>query len=465
MPDLEAMAVSTCRDLLTAKQLKEICRRRGFVAPKGGKEALAGFVAPRLLEPAGVERAMASLNETWLEVLHLIAMKTGGTELDAVAGIALRGEPRYRIDHRDLFRMTADCLLNRGVVLVEDQPELKRRNSRSRYADLRLHLPAQHGAAVPPFPVATEPLEAGLATKDGQAFFRLVLKAWAGAKAGGAPQRPKGLLARAVAAVELGEKGLCVDGKPVSALLGLRAAIARLWFAGTPAGDGRRKSAGAFLAAAHILHHLPPGRGVATYELDLAVRSLGFEPEEGDVELLCEEGHLAGFLARGGPVGDRCFAGLPEPEGVAEEPPLVCRARKGGVEVDLDRSGLGALTELLRVSRVTTVGGRMFAAPDVVRMGRADDLASLSSLGAAREVSTVFDEAARLVEERKDRVILHEGLVIFRIEDLGLRTLVSHRMAGSVRALGGPYLAALRSGHEKVEKLAAKEGFAVRWIS
>ena len=81
-----------------------------------------------------------------------------------------------------------------------------------------------------------------------------------------------------------------------------------------------------------------------------------------------------------------------------------------------------------------------------------------------RASSPAFDRALDRVERRHGRLLVHEGLLLLRIEDLGFRTLLAHRLGGSIRSLGGVYLAAPRGLAPEVEKLARKEGFAPRRV-
>ncbi len=146
MTEIESMAEHTCHKLLNARQLKAICRFRGFSLPGGRKADLASFVAPRLLDPTGAAEAMASLEEPWSIVLHVIAMADGPLDLDDLQPViqAGRGRRLYGYDHRDLFGKVAEGLLNRGVVLVEERQEWTTRR-KSRFERLDFVFPAFAG--------------------------------------------------------------------------------------------------------------------------------------------------------------------------------------------------------------------------------------------------------------------------------------------------------------------------------
>ena len=88
---------------------------------------------------------------------------------------------------------------------------------------------------------------------------------------------------------------------------------------------------------------------------------------------------------------------------------------------------------------------------------------SVRALSAAADLFS--DRAVRDVEKKYGDLILHQGLVILRIEDLGLRTTLMHRMRANLRTLGGPYLAIPRGLAAEAEKIVRKEGFAPRRIA
>ncbi len=134
--------------------------------------------------------------------------------------------------------------------------------------------------------------------------------------------------------------------------------------------------------------------------------------------------------------------------------------------VDPVRSAVTPLLELATVSRTESVKGELFLRPDVVRLGRAAPrLASLTALGEVRAACAAFDKAVRQVEKRRGEIVLHDGLLVLRIDDLGLRTLLRQRLGSALRELGGAYLAAPRGLAKEVEKVVREEGYRVTPLS
>ncbi len=460
----ERLAEQTC-DLLNIEQLKAVCRYRGFNPPSSQKEALASFVAPRLLEPTGVAKAMASLEEQWLLVLHSIAMAQDAPNLDRLYPVVrtVTRSRSYSSDHRGMFRLLAQNLINRGLVLLEDPLSFTVRGL-SRFARCRFHLAACHRPFLPPFPVPTQTPGQRPETGNLHTFCIDALKAAVRHASDSGTASPTGLLGRIASRITFDDgrlgwkKSGALDWPTYS-----RQARSE-WVQG-PSDSGKARSPGpAFRAAEHILFHLPPGAGTTVEDLKNAVEGLGIRPDtvaENQLSLFCQDGYAAGLLWRGGDKASRCYAGATRRDADADRA-LSFRPTKEGITVDLDRSGLQPLLELAAVSRVQAVEGNLRLEPDVLLLGRAaKNLKAMAPLRDVRSASAPFDRAARHVEEKHGTLFLHEGLVVLRIEDLGFRTLLAHELS-DIRALGGPYLAAPRGLLTYVEELAHREGFAPR---
>lgn len=456
MTDLESLAEETCRDVLAARELSAICRYRGFNPPAGNKEALASFVAPRLLSPDGVARAMASLEETWLVVLHTIAMAKEPPGLGDLRAIVQPEVRSYEVDYPALFRRVADGLLSRGAVLVEDRPSFGPRGG-SRFARFAFHLPEAHRPLLPPYPTATQPLSETIEPGRSLRFCRETLRSAVRASGSKRPSDSEGLLDRIASTLSFDEGRLLVGGSEARDAVTFLHRVRAAWATG-----GAKSLRPVFRAAEHVLSHLESGRGVTVNDLRAALSRIGRPVSASDLTRFCEDGHEAGFLAeeRG------CYCALPDRGDAEGDEALAFRAEKRGIEVDLERTGLGPLLELASVSRVEPAAGALRLIPDIVLLGRAAArLGSLQALSRVRGSSPAFEQAADHVERRHGKLIVHEGLVVLRVDDLGLRTSLSRRLSAGVRALGGPYLAAPRGLAEQVEKLIRKEGFSPRRMS
>ena len=182
----------------------------------------------------------------------------------------------------------------------------------------------------------------------------------------------------------------------------------------------------------------------------------------------CEEGHAAGFLVRSGRMPDALHA-LAAPGGDGLEPradALQYEADERGVDIDPARSSPEALVQLAAVSRTVPAGARLRAEPDVVRLGRvASRLESLPALAKVRADCPAFEKAARHVIKRHGKLVLHEGLAVLRIDDVGLRALLLRDLGSSAVELDPTHVAIPAGLVDRVDKRARKEGYVPRRIS
>ncbi|MBW1688850.1 MAG: hypothetical protein JRS35_27795, partial [Deltaproteobacteria bacterium] len=463
MQEEENLVENTCRRFLTAAQLKDICRYRGFAAFQGDKSSLATSVGARFLEPAGVCQAMLSLEEPFAVVLHQIALSESPPFVRDLGRIlhppAPGTHPNY--DERKIFNELGSGLLNRGIVLALDTG-YARYSGESRFARIQLLIPESHRALLPPFPAVTAPLGEARPGRGAEAFCRqaLILAVHAG-NAG--KKKDTGLLERVASMFSIREGELQFDGAAPSCLDGLMRRTRKVWI-GRPASSKAGRSKSGRGAAMHIFDHLPEGEGITVQSLTRALKRLAMKTAESELARFCEGGCQAGFLVRGGPADLPCYRAAPD-AGIDEvDQPLLFTADKDGIQADLDRSGLDSLLKACGISRVAVAGGTLRLEPDMVRMGRQAEKLDSAEVGRLRAASAAFDRALRHVCSNRGKMIVHEGLTVLRVDDLGLRAQLCRQFRARIRQLNGPYLAIPRALAADVERFARKEGFVPRRV-
>jgi len=465
MHEEERLVEETCCKFLTAAQLKDICRYRGFAALQGDKDSLAASVGARFLERAGVRQAMLSLEEPFAIVLHLIALSESPPFVRDLGRILHPPAPRTyaRYDERKIYGELGSGLLNRGIVLVRDTG-YGRYSAESRFARLQLLIPESHRALLPPFPAATAALGEVRPGRGAEAFCRQALALALRSAGDSEKKKDKGLLERVASMFSFQEGELQFDGAAPSGLEGLVRRAHKAWI-GRPSSSKAGKSKSGLGAAMHIFANLPEGEGITVHSLAGALTRLDMEAAESELAQFCEEGCQAGFLVRGGPTNLPCYKAAPDAGVAVVDEPLAFTADKDGVQADLDRSGLDSLLKACRISRVAVADGIMRLEPDIVRMGRHAEKLDAAAVAQLREASAAFNRAARHVLENRGKLIVHEGLTILRIDDLGLRAQLLRRFQARARQLSGPYLAIPRGLADDAETFARKEGFVPRRVS
>ncbi|MBI4861139.1 MAG: hypothetical protein HY815_12910 [Candidatus Riflebacteria bacterium] len=464
MSDVDRFAELTCRTFLTATDLKELCRHRGFSPPGGDRKKLVEFLAPRLLEKTGVREAMASLDATGLVVLHTIARSESPVSLDDLRmRLRLENESRYWLEDRIASRRLVEKLLNRGIVLVRENHAPRKGG---RFNRALFFLPDVHRPYLPPFPVSTVPLGSQAQSTAAIPFVLEALRTAVRQSGGARPQWPRGLPGRIASRFSFKDEAIRFAGAPVAGVSTLLDRVLAEWTALRTQGGRHRTGKDVFGWVAYILHHLPEGHACSAAALHQGLKLLDIDLPEPEIETFLDEGVQAGLVTRTRAATDRCYAGVPAREITAGDRPLAFTKDAVGIRIDLERTGLAALLDLAGVSRVVAAPSGLLLVPSIQLLGHHHShLATLVDLPAVRERSAPWDRAVKHVLEHHGKTVLHKGLVVLRIEDLGLRTQVGHRLGSSARSLGGPYLVLPRALLARVEELVRKEGFSPRRVT
>ena len=450
-----ALATLLCTELLTAAELKTLCQTRGFPTAGVGKDALAKSAAARLLEPAGVARAMAALEPRWLRALHVIVATDKPVDLYTLARAVTPERGRYfSFEARSFWREVTAGLLARGVALaVDGEP---RPGQRSRFERLSFVLPASFVALLPPFPIAVTAVAGAGVQGDVDDLLTAALDHFARGIARGAD----GVTARIAAMLRIERAHLRLEGldRPDGAHV---ARLVRAVHRGSlDAAKGSPGEPGPF--ALHILAHLPPDTACDAATLADALAELALPPAPDALPAFLEAGVRAGVLARFDrpkqPPLYRAAASAP----VASCTTLQLTATAKGVAVAPAGSGLVPVLQAASVARAAIADGAIVLEPDPVRLGRGWHELPPSVQADLVAASPAFRDATERVERRRGQVIVHEGLTLLRIEDAALMALIGQRFADATRAIDGRHVACVAGRLGEVLALARKEGYAAR---
>jgi hypothetical protein len=462
--DESKLATWLCSEMLGANELKAVARARGFPPPSGAKNEIAASVAARLLEPVGVAEAMAQLDATWLAVLHVLAAADDAVPLVDLPSAVDPKRDRYSVDARRLWRRAVDDLLSKGVALA-DEGAMPGRWEKSRFARLRLVLPADFRRFLPPFPLATTPALTPDETGRLPDMLRAALAAFLSRPPTGKASKATDLAGRLAEHFKLDDGRLSLaDAAHPTAELALRHAVA-CWEPGLE----HRGRFGAPLSAGrmarHILAHLPSGHACTPKDLVTGLATVGIQVPPAAAADFCAAGTAAGLLSRySAPDGETRFA-APDRPGVpaADDEGFDVAPHRGGVRVNVRQSSVIAVLRAAAIARATIDDGALVLEPDPVRMGRSwDDPDTVRAATALGAVSPAFASAARQVAERHGQVVVHQGLAVLRIADVGLLALLRTRFPTDVRAVGRQYLAAVRERLDDILAVARKEDFTPR---
>jgi hypothetical protein len=185
-------------------------------------------------------------------------------------------------------------------------------------------------------------------------------------------------------------------------------------------------------AVIHLLSGLAPDAWVHPAQLAAPLRI--FHGREIDSARVCRAGYQWGRLARHVVDDDVYYRLMPEETDVTAEPENYLSGSESGdareLVVDLDKVPCAVLAYLNQIADLAVERGdapRMVATPNVVKIGRRMRRVRKHTLTPwLREHAPDFRRALETVEARWGRHIVHEHLLVARVDDLGLRAQLTH---------------------------------------
>ena len=303
MSSQDQLALRMCREILSLADLQVICRHRRWNLPRSGKDNLAAYVAPRLVESAGVAEAMRTLDDRGLLLLHAIAQATEPPTLSFLRPLLqdeIRGHSRW-VDARILFRTLTERLFNRGLVVAGESTRAPAGRG-SRLDRLEFHWPEAHRPHLAPFPIPAQPMETQSRSGSTVSFCR---KALALASRGGRIDRDSSahvLIDRIAALFSVKGGKLCFAGAPALRLKPFLSRVQAEWMKVKIAGRNAEERTHILGWIVYMLAHLPPGSGATVAALAQGLELVRCDAKIDLEELanFCQAGHEAGLLSRGG---------------------------------------------------------------------------------------------------------------------------------------------------------------------
>ncbi len=464
-----SLATSLCTEILTFSELKQLCLARGFPvtgssASSASKNELAIKAACRFLEPIGVAEAMASLEPLWLKVLHLVAMSRD--EPVAVAAFRRLIEPDKKndwdCDWRSLWRKVTSGLLSKGLALALDgQPPPY---EKSRYARYHLIVPSVFIPFIPPFPMETKSFVSGDGLQLSSSLDNVLSTAMQHFVRNGADKKPgknesdspndlASLIAKHFSISDgiLSLSSITDSLTPAS----VRSLVMRTWLESL---CGQRRGEIAFW----LLSHLPSHTGCTSKSLLEEMNILGCNIDFAQLHAFLNNGLTAGLLERSeSQAGESCYR-LAEEQQNQLENRLEISAIKEGVLVNIQASSIVSVMQAATISRASLTEKALILTPDPLRTGRFISNIPPEIVAKLTEISPVFNNTVNFIKKRLGKVLVHEGLSVLRVTDIGLRALFIERFPEVVRVLEGDYLACLTDSLATILALAKKEGFVPR---
>ena len=463
---------------LAKADLKALARSRGF-----SEEHVA---APELVEHAflsdlGVEKALATLEPVEILLLnHLVCIgEEVGIEIFeriyGPDGKEEREELRWQSfseRYKPVLQRVQSSLVRKGVLVVAEEKDTF--SKQALLERLRFLFPVGFAPFLPlPFrPIRLERDTAGDYRGD---FLRGKLQEVLQAQEAAAGRKDKA----ARLGIEDGE--LVLGGKPFSAKR-LSKWQADEWEAACPAGS--KKGPLPFLSLVgctlYALTRLGEDEAAAPVDLvpfwklaypgaKLPDAGSFFEAgwQRGCLEMVSAAGKTLYRLPRSSTSLPRASTGSTEAAAARPEEYLDTRD-SSAVVIDLEKVPLIALEQIAGIARLEARGGRLLAHPSFLKLSRASDEARRDPLLSwLQEHHKGFGGVLQAISGRKGKTFVHEGLLIARIKDLGLKLTIEKKLSdrGRIVTLSDELIAFPRDALGDVLPLVKKAGYVIKMVN
>jgi hypothetical protein len=465
------MVRQMCHETLSNADVNAIVKARGFSAQESATRAIFENF---FLSETGVATAMSTLSRQEVILLHLLHHLDRAVDVRLLARVYDDGKNAYRYStftqrYRDTFSEARTNLVRRGLlIMVEDASGGETQMERWRFC-----FPPQFAPFLPPL---FEKMHTWAG--DGEVNTQIVRATVMGlAQTIGEPT----LCADDAFALRLVEGELRLGKRP------FRAAYLAEWQracwakemdkAAKPAKSNSPLSFRVTIrikdvtpvdaALLYILSRLGPEQWIDPTQLEPILKIFADKSSLSATQI-CEMGWRWGCLARH--VDDRSiYYRLPSQEQAeSAEPGRSLYPAGDNVIVDLQTAAYADLESLGQVARLRVDKGILHAEPDLIRLGQAwPTLRQHPLVEWLRAHAPAFRKALKQVEARWGKRIIHENLLVARVNNLSLKVALERTFAGNPEVIFLPddAIAFPAAWRVEVERAVQKAGHVVKTIN
>ena len=452
-----------CHEVLSNADVKAIRKSRGFSAQEAASRALLENFFP---SDIGVAAAMGTLTEEEVTLLHLL--KLTGETVDIAFFARIYGDstttqyyyPTFTQRYKNVLKQVRTALVRKGLLLMaEDQMAWSAETKMERW---RFRLPREFERFLPPLIRSARTLAGnGDLRAD---VVRDKLKELAGDRGLASSTDRQHELRIVDGQLRMGEREFRARHLVEWQQASWEAAVPAPKIKDAPLGHKGIKVSPRE-AVTYAFDQLGEHEWLHPAPLDLPLRVFCDAPLSGaDV---CEAGWQWGYLAK--QVVDRSpYYRRPAQEAAAPadvDPATYLVVTDERLTVDLDTVPYASLEQLAHMSSARVIGGQLVMTPNLVRTGRVIESVRDRPLTQwLREHAPAYRQALETAASRWGRQIVHENLLIARVNDLGLKVQLERAFSKDVVFLPNGYLALPGELLPAVEKVIAKSGHVIKTV-
>ncbi len=480
------MLYEMCHDVLSAPDVKAICKSRKFSDREADSRSLFEHV---FLSSIGVKDAMDTLTAPEVAALHLLRMED--RVVDVTFFKRLYGDKQalrytygtFTQQFKSIYDAVQRNLVRKGLLIIAaahtNSPD------RAKMELWRYRFPSEFASFLPPL------VQPGV--RDGQTgsvhadnvrteLRRLVQEGPAGSQRQGA--------------VRLGADGLTIGLRPFSAAaVGDWRQAAWEWdiqkatvqqtnqigqataqtamYTGYLLPNGEYRKPSPLPAVLYALSRLGPDEWIAPDQLDVLLDILYAGANRPSSTTICQTGWDNGCLVRHQADGVAVYRAADAARTFSQDAPeTYLPTVDGRMFVDLDRVPYEALETLGRIATFAIEGGRLWVMPSVARI--------VDALDAVRDQPVVrylkahnadFRAVLKRIDAQWGKLIVHENLLVARVRDVSLRVKLQQAFEGADGApparvvfLSDEYVAFPQVMMGDIEKLVKKAGHVIKTV-
>ena len=467
--DMQSMLKQMCESDINDSDIKAICKSRGFpVKEAASRDVFENF----FISTIGIEEALNSLTYREVVFLHFLSKinkRVGIGYFERLYGSAESANGYYRMTatkrYRETLKKVKNNLVRKGV-LISIVKEQKTYIKYTKMERLRFFFPPEFGEFLPPIASASTFNEAGDLKR---AVLRDKLLELAGGR-----ERPSPLSKSEQRSFTLtiNEGNLSIGGEQfrakclldwqkASLCAAVKTDTKERGYQGYPSHDMAPVDAALYALSQLGAHEWLPADG-------LAVILKIFTGEDVDhPEQICEAGWEWGCLAK--VVADKtAYYRLPGDslKDATSPPPdqYLQIVPDGTVVVNLVKIPYTALETLASVALMEIHNANLRATANIIKIG--DALTTVRKEGVfewLEKNSSGFRTAIRTAEKRWGKQVIHECLMVARVQDLSLKVQIEKSYTGSqLVSLPNDYIAFPCDLLPAIRKLVEKSGHVIK---
>lgn len=469
------MLTDMCHQVLSATDLKAICKSRGF----SDREAASRAVFENyFLSDIGLEAALASLSREEIIVLHLLKRESQTVDIrffECLSPTRHAWHSSFTQRYGPVLKTVQRTLIRKGVLLMAATSGTATKMERWRF-----RLPEAFEPFLPPlFP---NPVRFSVAGNINQAILRQAVTAVLATTPNPVLSDPRGH------PVKLEDGQLLLGNQPFT-VDGLFEWQQDCWqhavWAPRQEQDRRRQGKVQVFRAEDLearrvesklfpplLHdafsQLAAHEWVHGEELSMLLRLFYHGATPPDSSAVCEAGWKLGCLAKH-TVKNKAYYRLAPSLATEDKTPAdyLTSSADDFIKVDLETAPYQSLQHLTAMADFKVVKGRLLAMPNVIKLGRASQVVWQHPLMAwLGKHAMAFRKAIDIVAARRGKQIIHTHLLLARVKDLTLKVALQKAFPepGELLLLPNDFVAFPRERLGDIQRLMGKSGYVIKTI-